>query len=150
PSYYTVADIANPQRVIRALEVYEATGKPISQFQKQEAGKRPFQIVTIGLHMEREKLYERINLRVDKMMEQGLLDEVKSLLPYRHRPALLTDGYAELFGDLEGKSSLKEVVDKIKQNSRRYAKRQITWFKKYGDTTWFDPTDTEGICAFLE
>ncbi len=150
PSYYVVADIANPQRVIRALEVYEATGRPISQFQKQGTGKRPFQIITIGLHMEREKLYERINLRVDKMMEQGLLDEVKSLLPYRHKPALLTVGYAELFDYLDGKCSLEEAVDKIKQNSRRYAKRQITWFKKYGDTTWFDSTDREGICAFLE
>lgn len=150
PAYYAVADIENPQRVIRALEVYEATGLPMSYYQKSEAPKRPFGVITVGLNMDREALYDRINLRVDKMMEAGLLDEVQSLLPYRGKPALLTVGYAEIFDYLDGKITLQEAADKVKQNSRRYAKRQITWFKKYGNTTWFAPTDLDKIVAFLE
>lgn len=150
PEYYAVADIDNPQRVIRALEVYEATGKPISSYQKKNTVKRDFDIVTIGLNMDRGKLYERINLRVDKMMEMGLLGEAKSLLPYRHKPALLTVGYAELYSYLDGATSLDQAIDSIKQNSRRYAKRQITWFKKYGNTIWFEPDDIRNILNFLE
>ncbi|HMR19864.1 MAG TPA: tRNA (adenosine(37)-N6)-dimethylallyltransferase MiaA [Sphingobacterium sp.] len=149
PDYYAVADIDNPQRVIRALEVYETTGKPMSFYQKKDVLQRPFDVVTIGLHMDRETLYEQINLRVDKMMATGLLEEVKSLLPYRHKPALLTVGYAELFAYLDGEVSLDEAVGNIKQNSRRYAKRQITWFKKYGNTTWFEPQDKKRILSFL-
>lgn len=150
PDYYASADIDNPQRVIRALEVFEATGRPISSYQKKNTAARGFNIVTVGLHMDREKLYERINLRVDKMMEAGLLDEVKSLLPYRHKPALLTVGYAELYRYLDGEISLEQAVDSIKQNSRRYAKRQITWFKKYGNTAWFDAHDVAGIIQHIE
>lgn len=150
PEYYAVADTDNPQRVIRALEVYEATGHPISFFQRRQTQARPFRIITVGLNMDREKLYERINQRVDKMMKAGLLDEVNALRPYRHKPALLTVGYSELFDYLDGKISLEEAVDKIKQNSRRYAKRQITWFKKYGNTTWFEPKDLDRIIDFLE
>ena len=149
PDYYRDADIYNPQRVIRALEVYEATGKPFSAYRLQSLADRPFDIVTIGLNTDRALLYERINRRVDQMMAAGLLEEVKSLLPFRHKPALLTVGYAELFAYLDGELSLEEAVDKIKQNTRRYAKRQITWFKKFGDTTWFEPGDREGIMRFL-
>jgi len=150
PAYYQSADVDNPQRVIRALEVYEATGKPFSSFLVKATAKRSFEIITIGLNMERERLYERINLRVDKMMEEGLLEEVKSLVAYRDKPALLTVGYAELFAYLDGVLSLEDAVDKIKQNSRRYAKRQITWFKKYGGTVWFEPGNLEDILAFIE
>ncbi len=150
PVYYATADIDNPQRVIRALEVYEATGKPMSAYQQRNSIRRPFDVVTIGLHMDREQLYERINARVDQMIEKGLFEEVQSLLPYRHKPALLTVGYAEIFDYLEGKIAKEEAIAKIKQNSRRYAKRQMTWFRKYGGTTWFDPTDEEGICQFIE
>lgn len=150
PDYYAVADIDNPQRVIRALEVYETTGLPMSSYQKKAAPQRPFDSVTIGLNMERDILYDRINLRVDKMVEAGLIEEVKSLQPYRHKPALLTVGYAEIFDYLDGKISLEEAVEKIKQNSRRYAKRQITWFKKYGNTTWFEPKDQDDIIRFIE
>lgn len=150
PAYYSIADIDNPQRVIRALEVYEATGKPMSYFQKNKVSERFFDVVTVGLNMERSKLYDRINLRVVQMMEMGLEEEVKSLMAYRRKPALLTVGYAEMFDFFDRKISLKEAVDKIKQNSRRYAKRQITWFKKYGDTTWFEPEDKDAIIAFVE
>ena len=149
PAYYAVADIDNPQRVIRALEVYEATRKPMSFYQKKEQSSRPFQVVTIGLNMDRAKLYERINLRVDNMRAAGLIDEVKSLEPYRHKPALLTVGYSEIFDYFDGHLSLEEAIDQIKQNSRRYAKRQITWFKKYGDTTWFEPHDLAGILNYI-
>ncbi|QIH36306.1 tRNA (adenosine(37)-N6)-dimethylallyltransferase MiaA [Sphingobacterium sp. DR205] len=150
PVYYQVADVDNPQRVVRALEVFEATGKPMSFYHKKDVDKRPFDILTIGLNMERSQLYARINLRVDRMMETGLLEEVKSLIPFRSKPALLTVGYAELFDYLDGNISLGDAVDKIKQNSRRYAKRQITWFKKYGDTVWFQPTETGDIIDFIQ
>ena len=122
----------------------------MSFFHKKDSDKRPFDILTIGLNMERAQLYERINLRVDHMMEKGLMDEVKALLPFKSKPALLTVGYAELFDHLDGKISLEDAVDKIKQNSRRYAKRQITWFKKYGDTSWFQPTEAEAIIDFIK
>ncbi|MGB3063955.1 tRNA (adenosine(37)-N6)-dimethylallyltransferase MiaA [Sphingobacterium thalpophilum] len=150
PTYFEVADVDNPQRVVRALEVFEATGTPMSMFHKKEVEKRPFDILTIGLNMDRTALYGRINSRVDHMMEAGLLAEVESLLPYKMKPALLTVGYAELFDFLDGKQSLSEAVDKIKQNSRRYAKRQITWFKKYGNTHWFQPSETVEIIRFIE
>jgi tRNA dimethylallyltransferase len=151
PDYYHHADIHNPQRVIRALEVYEATGQPFSSYRVREMVERPFEVVTIGLNMERQKLYDRINLRVDKMIESGLVDEVRSLLPYRNNPApaLLTVGYAEIFDFIDGEITLEDAISRIKQNSRRYAKRQITWFKKYGDTVWFEPGDVEGILSFL-
>ncbi|MDR2273036.1 MAG: tRNA (adenosine(37)-N6)-dimethylallyltransferase MiaA [Sphingobacterium sp.] len=150
PAYYALADVDNPQRIVRALEVFEATGKPMSFYHKKDLDERPFDILTIGLNMERAQLYERINLRVDHMMEIGLLEEVKSLYPFRTKPALLTVGYAELFDYLDGNSSLEAAVDKVKQNSRRYAKRQITWFKKYGNTTWFEPTEIKRIIAFID
>lgn len=150
PAYYATADIQNPQRVVRALEVFEATGKPFSSFRQQEFLERPFEICTIGLNMERSELYDRINRRVDHMMDSGLLEEVKSLLPYRHKPALLTVGYAEIFDYLDGKCTLEEAVDRIKQNSRRYAKRQITWFKKHGNTCWFSPYAWDEILTYIE
>jgi len=149
PAYYQIADIDNPQRVVRALEVFEATGKPMSFYHKKNLSKRPFDILTIGLNMERPQLYERINLRVERMMELGLLEEVKSLFPFRNKPALLTVGYAELFDYLDGNISLEEAVERIKQNSRRYAKRQITWFKKYGNTSWFQPDETGTVVDFI-
>lgn len=145
PVYFQHADKHNPQRVIRALEVYETSGKPISSFLRAQSQKRPFTCLTIGLNTTREVLYNTINRRVDIMMADGLLNEVKSLLPYRSKPASLTVGYKELFSYLDGQVSLEEAVSKIKQNSRRYAKRQITWFKKHGDTHWFTPNEFEAI-----
>ncbi len=150
PTYYEKADIDNPQRVIRAIEIFEASGKPISFFMNKQKVERPFQVITIGLNTDREWLYNRINQRVDLMMEAGLLEEVKSLLPFRNKPALLTVGYAEIFEYLDGKISLEDAVSQIKQNSRRYAKRQITWFKKYGNTVWFEPQAKDEIFAYLD
>lgn len=150
PIYYNQVDLSNVQRVIRALEVFETTGLPFSNFLNHTKSERPFHIVTIGLNMDRADLYERINKRVDLMLQEGLLEEVKSLIPYQHKPALMTVGYAEIFAFLDGTISWEEAVDKIKQNSRRYAKRQITWFKKNKDTTWFDPQDKNQIIDYIQ
>ncbi|MCY4781589.1 tRNA (adenosine(37)-N6)-dimethylallyltransferase MiaA [Sphingobacterium sp. UT-1RO-CII-1] len=150
PVYYTQTDIGNPQRIIRALEVFEVSGMPMSSFQKSNVDKRPFKVLTIGLNMDRAQLYDRINKRVDHMMEQGLLEEVKRLVQYRKQPALLTVGYAEFFDYLDGVLSLEEAIDKVKQNSRKYAKRQITWFKKYGNTIWFEPQNINDIIGFVD
>jgi len=149
PVYYGEVDIHNPQRVIRALEVYESTGLPFSHFRRQQRKIRPFQVRKLGLNTDRSSLYQRINERVDAMMDAGLLDEVKSLLPYRNLPPLQTVGYAELFDYLDGKYTLSEAVDRIKQNTRRYAKRQLTWFRKDPHTVWFEPTDLAGMKSYL-
>lgn len=150
PLYYAQADIGNPQRIIRALEVFEVSGMPMSSLQKSDVDKRPFKVLTIGLNMDRAQLYERINKRVDHMMDQGLLTEVKQLVRYREQPALLTVGYAEFFDYLDGVLSLEEAIEKVKQNSRKYAKRQITWFKKYGNTVWFEPQNLNEIIGFVD
>lgn len=150
PTYYKEVDIHNPQRLIRALEVFESTGKPFSYFRKDKHRSRPFNILKIGLNMDRSLLYARINQRVDQMMQQGLLAEINRLLPYRNLPPLLTVGYVELFDFMEGKYSLEEAVEKIKQHTRQFAKRQITWFKKDEKTHWFEPHQTGKIIAFIE
>jgi len=149
PDYYAEVDINNPQRVIRALEVYESTGKPFSFFRKDKPLDRPFRILKIGLNTDREVLYKRINHRVDEMMKAGLLKEVQTLLPYRHHAPLLTVGYVELFDYLDGKTTLTDAIEKIKQHTRQYAKRQITWFKKDANTTWFEPTQGTDIIQFI-
>ncbi|MGG9971654.1 tRNA (adenosine(37)-N6)-dimethylallyltransferase MiaA [Ferruginibacter sp. SUN002] len=134
--YFVKGEILNPQRMMRALEVKLSTGKSIIEFQTRKKQQRDFNIIKIGLEMPRELLYDRINKRVDLMMEKGLLDEVKSLLPYKDLNALQTVGYTELFKYLSGEISLEVAVDAIKQNSRHYAKRQMTWFKKDETIKW--------------
>ena len=136
PVYYDQVDLNNPQRVIRALEVFESSGKPYSSFRKSGNGERPFRIVKIALGMERDVLYDRINQRVDEMIKQGLVEEVRSLLPYRHLNALNTVGYSELFDYLDGNTDLETAVASIKQNTRRFAKRQMTWFNKDKEIIW--------------
>lgn len=142
PDYYAEVDINNPQRVIRALEVFESTGQPFSSFRKSKKNIRPFTVIKIALNMPREQLYNRINQRVDLMMQDGLWDEVKSLLSYRDLNALNTVGYAELFNYLDGKITLEKAVDQIKQNTRRFAKRQLTWFRKDKDFHWFEVNES--------
>ncbi|WP_353124212.1 tRNA (adenosine(37)-N6)-dimethylallyltransferase MiaA [Parapedobacter pyrenivorans] len=149
PFYYSEVDIHNPQRVIRALEVYESTGVPFSHFRRKQVAKRPFKVLKIGLNMDRECLYQRINARVDAMMEAGLLEEVESLLPYRYKLPLQTVGYAELFDHLDGEYTLPQAVEKIKQHTRRYAKRQLTWFRKDAETKWFEPGDMVQIADYI-
>ena len=130
PDYYKTVDIKNPRRIIRALEVYETAQKPYSYFLNQTRSVRPFQGKTLYLQMPREKLYERINQRVDEMVSIGLKEEARELLPYKSLDALQTVGYKELFEYFEGKTNFQEATEEIKKNTRRYAKRQLTWFNK--------------------
>ena len=128
--YFDIVDINNPQRLIRALAVIRESRKPFSSFRNKTSAERDFKISHFSLEIEREKLYERINRRVDMMMEEGLLKEVENLIPYKYKNALQTVGYKELFSYFDGEISLDEAINKIKQNTRRFAKRQISWFKR--------------------
>ena len=148
-SYKNIA-IDNPHRVIRALEICIGTDKPYSSFLNKGIAKRHFKTITIGLTAEREIIYNRINQRVDLMMQEGLLDEVRTLLPYKELNALNTVGYKELFKYLDDEWTLDFAVSEIKKNTRRFAKRQLTWFKKNKDTVWFDyHTPAEKIISAL-
>ena len=148
--YYNQVDLNNPQRIMRALEVCIHTKKPYSSFRKKEKKERTFNSINLLINTEREVLYQRINKRVDIMMEQGFLEEVKNLYPNKHLNALNTVGYKELFDFTDGKITLEEAVNLIKQNSRRYAKRQLTWFNHQGDFESFEPSDLEKIKAYLD
>lgn len=141
PDYFAEVDINNPQRVIRALEVFESTGNPFSSYRVANTNIRPFNIIKIALDMPRELLYDRINQRVDKMVKEGLLDEARSLIPYRQFNALNTVGYSEIFDYLDGKIELDTAIEKIKQNTRRFAKRQLTWFRKDKDFHWIEANE---------
>jgi tRNA dimethylallyltransferase len=144
--YYQQVDIENPQRVIRALEVFESTGKPYSSFRKKKINFRPFSVVKFGLMLPREVLYQRINHRVDEMIKQGLVEEVRALLPYRNINALNTVGYSELFDYFDGKIGLDDAIAAIKQNTRRFAKRQLTWLRKDAEINWI-PADKKDLIA---
>ena len=135
--YFQVVDKQNPRRLQRALEVYYQTGKPYSTFRQRNVAKRDFEITKLAILWDRDKLIERINQRVDMMMQQGLLDEVKSVYQKRHLNSLNTVGYKELFDYLDGKCTLEQAVEQIKINTRQYAKRQMTWLRKNGDYQWF-------------
>ena len=148
--YYHQVDLNNPQRIMRALEVCIHNNKPYSSFRKKEKKQRPFETINILINTDRETLYNRINKRVDMMMQNGLLEEVQSLYPHKHLNALNTVGYKELFDFIDGKFTLEEAVNLIKQNSRRYAKRQLTWFNHQGDFETFAPTDIEKLKAYLD
>lgn len=139
PDYYNEVDLNNPQRIIRALEVYQTTGKPFSFYRKAGVNTRPFNILKIALDMPREILYNRINQRVDIMIEQGLVAEARSLIFHRHLNALNTVGYSELFDYFDDKISLEKAIDQIKQNTRHFAKRQLTWFRKDKEIHWLKP-----------
>ena len=149
PDYYSQVDLSNPQRVIRALEVYESTGQPYSSFRKAGVNKRPFNIIKLGLDLPRELLYQRINTRVDHMVAEGLIEEVRLLIPYKHLNALNTVGYSELFNYFEGETNLETAINLIKQNTRRFAKRQLTWFKKDQEIKWFRADSNEIIANML-
>ena len=138
PGYYKTVDLNNPHRLIRALEICIGSGKPYSSFLNKQKKARPFKFITIGLMAPREKVYGRINNRVDKMMERGLLEEARSLYEHRDLNALQTVGYKELFNHFAGKWELDFAVSEIKKNTRRFAKRQLTWFKKNENTLWID------------
>ena len=142
PKYFAEADTQNPQRLLHALEVSMASGKPYSEFRSGAKKERPFRVVKIALNRPREILYNRINARVTQMLEQGLLDEVRAVEPLRHLNALNTVGYKEMFRYLDGEWTLEQAADMVRQNSRHYAKRQLTWFRADPDIHWLELTDT--------
>ena len=145
--YYDQVDLANPNRLLRALEVCLGTGKPFSSFRKNLPAPREFKVIKIGLNLPRAELHNRINARVDQMMTDGLLEEARRFYPLRHLNALKTVGYKELFDYFDGNVSLEEAVEKIKTNTRRYARRQITWFSKDKEFIWCNPVTDEVIKA---
>jgi tRNA dimethylallyltransferase len=149
PVYYTQVDLANPNRIMRAIEVFQTTGIPMSQLRKSSPKVRPFKIKTIVLDRPRMELSERINNRVDQMVANGLIEEAVSLFRFKNLNGLNTVGYKELFDWISGKYSLQEAIEKIKTNTRRYAKRQITWFKKYPDALRGHPDQKETILNFI-
>ena len=150
PDYYKIVDLKNHKRVIHALEICYMTGKTYTSFRTQEKKTRPFRMIKIGLTRDREELYARINQRVDIMMEQGLLDEVKQVYPYRQLNSLNTVGYKELFNYLDGEWELPFAIDKIKQNSRIYSRKQMTWFKRDEEIRWFHPNQEEDILTYIK
>ena len=150
PEYYREADIKNPKRVMHALEICYMTGKKYSSFRKQQKKERPFRIIKIGLQREREELYERIGQRVDMMIENGLLEEVRSFEHLKHHNSLNTVGYKEIFKYLDGEWTLPFAIEKIKQNTRIYSRKQVTWYRKDEDITWFHPSDIDGIIKHIE
>ena len=149
PEYYNIVDLKNPKRIVHALEICYTSGKPYSSFRANKKKERPFQIVKIGLRRERSDLFDRINKRVDMMMKEGLLEEAENLYPLRHLNALNTVGYKELFRYLDGTWDLDLAVEKIKKNTRDYAKKQMTWFAHDNDIHWFSPDNEKEIINFI-
>lgn len=145
PEYYGIVDRKNPRRVVHALEICYMTGKPYSSYRRMERKERPFEVVKIGLNRPREELYERINYRVEAMMAAGLLSEVERVLPYQDENALNTVGYKELFDYFDGLCTLENAVMRIQNNTRKYCRKQLTWFKRDENIHWFHPNDVEGI-----
>ena len=148
--YVEEVDLCNPARVMRALEVCLATGRPYSEQRTGVTAERPFNIVKIGTDMPRDVLYDRINRRVDMMVEEGLEAEARTMYPKRHLNALQTVGYRELFDYFDGNCSFEEAVELVKRNSRRYAKRQLTWFRRDVNTAWFNPSDLDAILEYIK
>jgi tRNA dimethylallyltransferase len=149
PEHYDKVDLRNSQRVLKAVEVCLQTGRPYSSFRTNPQKVRPFKIIKIGLNLPREILYERINARVDQMINQGLVEEAKSLYPHRHHNALKTVGYREIFDFIDGKISLGKAIELIKRNSRHYAKRQLTWWSRDKEIEWFRPDEIENIKNYI-
>ncbi|KEQ28558.1 tRNA delta(2)-isopentenylpyrophosphate transferase [Pedobacter antarcticus 4BY] len=149
PEYYAKIDQSNPQRMIRGLEFFLSTGSKVSSYLTNSKKERPFQIIKIGLNTERANLYARINKRVDLMIAQGLLDEVIGLTDYRELNALKTVGYAEFFRYLDGAITLEDAIVQIKQNTRRFAKRQLTWFRRDSEINWFEPGNDNAVISLI-
>ncbi|MBO0935205.1 tRNA (adenosine(37)-N6)-dimethylallyltransferase MiaA [Fibrella sp. HMF5335] len=149
PAFAQLMDLNNTQRVMRALEVCLTTGRPYSSFRQRKRVDRPFRTILIGLDRPRDELYARIDRRVESMLAAGLVSEVQTLLPYRHTAALQTVGYKEVFGYLDGAYDYAAMVELLKRNTRRYAKRQLTWFRHQNEFQWFHPDEVEGILKVM-
>ncbi|MBQ5909781.1 MAG: tRNA (adenosine(37)-N6)-dimethylallyltransferase MiaA [Bacteroidaceae bacterium] len=150
PDYYAECDIRNPKRVVHALEICYMTGRTYTSFRVRRKAHRPFRIIKVGLQREREELYDRINRRVDSMMQDGWLDEVRRVLPFRHCNSLNTVGYKELFKYLDGEWELDFALEKIRRNTRVYSRKQMTWFRRDEEVRWFHPEDANGILDYLQ
>lgn len=150
PEYYNEADIKNPKRVMHALEICYMTGKTYSSFRKRAKKERPFNIIKVGLQRDREELYERINRRVDIMIEQGLIEEVKRFTHLKHHNSLNTVGYKEIFKYLDGEWTLPFAIEKIKQNTRIYSRKQVTWYRKDEEIAWFHPDNIQEVIKYIE
>lgn len=150
PEHFKKIDQKNPMRLMRALEVKLATGQSIAAFQKQAVKDLPFQVIKIGLEVERAKLYERIDTRMDVMIRDGLFEEAERIYAFKNKQALQTVGYQEIFGFMDGQYDREEAVRLLKRNSRRYAKRQLTWFKRDEQVKWFKPQETVSIMAHIQ
>lgn len=149
PEYYRIVDLKNPKRVIHALEICYMTGRTYTSFRTRTAKERPFRIVKVGLRREREELYDRINRRVDQMVAGGLVEEARRVYPFRHLNSLNTVGYKELFAHFGGQCTLEFAIEKIKQNSRIYSRKQMTWFRRDEDIHWFHPDEEEAIMEYV-
>jgi len=145
PQYYSEVDLKNPQRIMRGIEIYRMTGKPFSYFRTNVKMKRNFNVLKIGVNIDRENLYYKINQRVDKMIKSGLVEEARTLYQYKELVSLKTIGYREIFDYIENKTTLEEAIELIKRNTRHYARRQLTWFKKYNDINWISSNDMATI-----
>lgn len=150
PDYYAECDIRNPKRVVHALEICYMTGRTYTSFRVRRKAHRPFRIIKVGLQREREELYDRINRRVDSMMQDGWLDEARRVLPFRHCNSLNTVGYKELFKYLDGEWELDFALEKIRRNTRVYSRKQMTWFRRDEEVRWFHPEDGNGILDYLQ
>ncbi|MBI5218995.1 MAG: tRNA (adenosine(37)-N6)-dimethylallyltransferase MiaA [Bacteroidia bacterium] len=150
PEFYATADLKNKQRILRAVEVCIQTGRPFSSFRVQAQKPRKFGIIKIGLNRNRDELYDRINQRVDEMIAEGLVDEARNVYPYKGAYALKTVGYKEIFDYIEDKIPLEKAVEQIKQNTRNYARRQLTWFRRDQDIRWFHPEQKDKIIEYIK
>ena len=150
PEHWAIVDKNNPRRVVHALEICHSTGKTYSSFRTNTIKQRPFKIIKIGLRAERDVLYSRINQRVLKMVDQGLIDEARRMYPYRNLNALNTVGYKELFEHFDGLTTLDEAIYKIQSNTRRYCRKQLTWYKKDETVKWFSPQNVKEIINYIE
>lgn len=150
PDYYNQVDLKNPARIVHALEICLMTGKPYSSFRTSPNKKRPFSIIKIGLDCDRAELHQRINQRVDKMVEAGLEEEALGVYPFKHLNSLNTVGYRELFAFFKGEISKEKAIELVKRNTRRYARKQLTWFRNDSEMNWFHPQDSEKIIQFIK
>lgn len=150
PDYYRQADLKNPKRILHALEICLMTGKPYSSLRSNTVKKRPFRIIKAGLNCSREALYDRINKRVDKMVEDGLIEEARKVYPLKHLNALNTVGYKELFAHFDGKITRDEAIQQIKNNTRKYARKQLTWFRKDKSVRWFEPGEENKVIHYIK
>jgi tRNA dimethylallyltransferase len=150
PEYYRIVDLNNPKRLLHAVEIHQMTGMPFTSFRKKTVKERPFRIIKIGINQDRKILYDRINQRVLKMMYAGLLEEAKSVYPYRNLNSLNTVGYKELFLHLDGDLTLDEAVDLIQRNTRKYARKQLTWFRRDQQINWFEPEQLQEMISYVD